>query len=215
VNKSFELDVMHWFIERRVPMKTYKTFLRGFRMLALAVPVILLGMSLPALAAGQARMDYQAQELRPETRLEKSIRHELIMLPYYTVFDNLEFRIEDNNTVVLSGQVVWAPLKDDAEHAVERVDGVNKVVNNIEILPLSPFDSTIRRREYYAIYNQVGFERYAIQAVPSIHIIVKNGNVTLVGVVDDEYDKNVVGLAARNVPNVFSVTNNLRILHQK
>lgn len=193
-------------------MKTYKRFLKGFRLLALAVPVMLLGMSLPALAAGQARTDKQAQELRPETRLEKSVRHELIMLPYYTVFDNLEFRIEDNNTVVLSGQVVWAPLKDDAEHAVERVDGVNKVVNNIEILPLSPFDNTIRRREFYAIYNQVGFERYAIQAVPSIHIIVKNGNVTLVGVVDDQYDKNVVGLAARSVPNVFSVTNNLRVM---
>jgi hyperosmotically inducible protein len=144
--------------------------------------------------------------------MERNIRHELIMLPYYSVFDNLEFKLKGDSTVVLTGQVVWAPLKDHAEQAVKELEEVKTVENNIEILPLLPYDNTIRRRLYEAIYNQNGFERYRIQAVPPIHIIVKNGRVTLEGVVDDEYDKNLAELAANNVSNVFQVTNNLRVL---
>jgi len=185
-----------------------KTSLMKSLRLAL-LSALVLGLSMPLLAYDQSGTDTPG--LKTESQLERTVRHELILLPYYTVFDNLEFRVEDNNTVVLSGQVVWAPLKDDARIAVERIPGVKQVINNIEILPLSPYDNSIRRREFYSIYTQTGFERFAIQAVPPIHIIVKNGNVTLEGVVPDEYDRNVVGLAARNVHNVFSVTNNLRI----
>ena len=171
---------------------------------------LVLGMSMPAFAADQTASTQQ-QTKAAESKLERAIRHELVMLPYYTVFDNLEFQLKNDSTVVLSGQVVWANLKDDAGHAVENVDGVKKVINNIEILPISPFDNTIRRREFFAIYGGIGFERYAIQAVPPIHIIVKNGDVTLVGVVADQYDKNVAGIEANSVPQVFHVTNALRV----
>jgi hyperosmotically inducible periplasmic protein len=171
------------------------------------VPGMLLGLCMPRYAAGQTKTDRQMDR----QRMERNIRHELAVLPYYTLFDNLEFRLEDDHTVVLSGQVVWAPLKDHAETAVKEVEGVEKIVNNIEILPVTPYDNTIRRRLYEAIYSQSGFDRYATQAVPPIHIIVKNGNVTLEGVVDDKYDKSVAEMAAKSVPNVFSVTNNLRI----
>jgi hyperosmotically inducible protein len=179
----------------------------------LILPAMLLGFAAPVPAADQGGTTQQQQKQTPESKMQKEIRHELIMLPYYTIFDNLEFQLQDNGTVILSGQVVWAKLKDDAEYAVKQVEGVNKVVNNIEILPLSPFDNTIRRREFYAIYGGVGFERYAIQAVPPIHIIVDNGNVTLDGVVADQYDKTVAGIEANSVPQVFHVTNDLRVEH--
>jgi hyperosmotically inducible protein len=178
----------------------------------LAAIAILLGLSMPVLAIDLPTAN-SMQEQKAGNPLVSKIRRELILLSNYTVFDNLEFQLKDDNTVILSGQVVWATLKDDAEQAVKNVEGVTSVVNNIEILPLSPNDYDIRRREFYTVYEQVGFERYAIQAVPPIHIIVNNGNVTLEGVVDDQYDKNLAGLAANNVPNVFHVTNNLRIEH--
>ena len=177
----------------------------------LAMPVMLLALYVPAFAAGQSGSAQQRQNQSTMTDQEKLVRHELITLPYYTVFDNLQFKIENGNTVVLSGQVVWPYLKDDAESAVERVRGINKVINNIEVLPNLPFDNRIRRREFFAIYSSVGFERYAIQAIPPIHIIVKNGKVTLVGWVDDEMDKNLAGIAANQVPDVFSVTNDLKV----
>ena len=191
-------------------MNKLKKYLSSFRMLIAAT--ILLGLNMPALAADQTGTNI-LQEQKTGSQLERNIRRELIMLLNYTVFDNLEFRLGKDNTVILSGQVVWATLKDDAKHAVEHVAGVKNIENNIEILPLSPTDYDIRRREFHTIYNQVGFERYAIQAVPPIHIIVKNGNVTLEGVVLDQFDKNLAALAANNVPNVFHVTNDLRIDH--
>jgi hyperosmotically inducible protein len=193
-------------------MNKLKKYLRGSGMLAVAT--ILIGLNMPILAADQTVTNLM-QEQKTEGQLEKNIRHELIMLSNYTVFDNLEFRLKDDNTVILSGQVVWATLKDDAKQAVEHVEGVKDIENDIEILPISPSDYTIRRREFFTIYNQVGFERYAIQAVPPIHIIVKNGNVTLEGVVDDQYDRNLAEMAANNVPDVFHVTNNLRINHEE
>ena len=189
-------------------MNKLKKYLRSLSMLVAAT--ILIGLNVPILAADQTVTNL-IQEPKNEGRLERNIRHELIMLSNYTVFDNLEFRLKDDNTVILSGQVVWATLKDDAKHAVEHVEGVKDIENDIEILPLSPDDYAIRRREFFTIYNQVGFEKYAIQAVPPIHIIVKNGNVTLDGVVDDQFDKNLAELAANEVPNVFHVTNNLQI----
>lgn len=141
--------------------------------------------------------------------LVKEVRHELIMLPYYSVFDNLTFRIEGVDGIVLTGQVVKPNLKQDAENVVRRIEGTGKVVNNIEILPLSPNDDIIRRAAFRAIYSKDGLDRYAMSAVPSIHIIVLNGNITLEGLAANQMDKDLAGIAAKQVSGAFSVTNNL------
>jgi hyperosmotically inducible protein len=140
--------------------------------------------------------------------LAKEVRHQLVLLPYYSVFDNLGYKIEGSK-VILAGQVVRPTLKSDAENVVKKVEGVSSVDNQIEVLPVSPMDDQIRRATYRAIYGDPGLSRYGFQAVPSIHIIVKNGNVTLEGVVDSEADKNLAGIRANSVPNVFSVKSNL------
>jgi len=142
--------------------------------------------------------------------LGNQVRHQLVMLPFYSLFDNLEYRIDGNN-VTLLGQVVRPDLKADAESAVKHIEGVGTVTNQIEVLPLSPMDNQIRRAEFHAIYGTPGFEIYAIRSVQPIHIIVKNGHVTLEGVVASQNDRNLAGLAANRVPDVFSVTNNLRV----
>jgi len=144
-------------------------------------------------------------------RLAREVRHELVMLPYYGVFDNLEFSVQGIDTVVLSGQVTRPTLKKDAENVVGKLEGVGKVINNIEVLPLSPHDDNIRLAAYRAIFSKPGLDRYAMQAVPPIHIVVKNGHLTLVGVVANAGDKNLAGIAASGVPGSFSVTNNLRV----
>ena len=150
----------------------------------------------------------QRSEEKYRARLEKQVRHQLVMLPWYSVFDNLAFQV-NGDKVTLMGQVTRPTLKSDAEAAVKSIEGVASVVNNIEVLPLSPMDDQLRRAAFRAIYGEAGLQRYAIQAVPPIHIIVKNGNVTLEGVVDNEMDKNLANLRANQVPNVFSVKNNL------
>lgn len=142
--------------------------------------------------------------------LTKEVRHELLMLPYYSVFDNLEYQVNGYD-VLLMGQVARPSLKDDAEASVKKLEGVEHVINKIEVLPVSPNDDRIRRAEFHAIYSRPPLERYALGAVPPIHIIVKNGNVTLEGVVATEADKEVAGIAAKGVSDVFSVTNNLRV----
>jgi hyperosmotically inducible protein len=138
------------------------------------------------------------------------VRHRLVMLPWYTVFDNLEYRV-DGSEVTLLGQVVNPTLKIDAGNAIKNIEGVTKVVNNIEILPPSPIDDTIRRAEYRAIFGEPTIERYAMGSVPSIHIVVKEGHVTLEGVVATQADKDLVNIRANTVPGIFSVTNNLRV----
>ncbi len=147
---------------------------------------------------------------RPAEYLTREVRHQLVMLPYYSVFDNLEYSVE-GYTVTLSGQVTNPTLKSDAGNVVKKIEGVEKAVNKIEVLPLSPNDDRIRRAEFRAIYSTPGLDRYALQAVPPIHIIVKNGNVTLVGVVASKADKDLAGLKANGVSDVFSVVNNLRV----
>ena len=154
------------------------------------------------------------QEPKTQGQLEREVRHELVMLPYYSVFDNFAFRV-DGDKVTLEGQVVRPTLKSDAEAVVKKIAGVGSVVNNIEVLPVSPMDDQLRRATYRAIYGEGGLPRYAESAVPSIHIIVKNGNVTLEGVVDTESDKNLANLRASGVPNAFSVKNNLRVVNSK
>ncbi len=164
-----------------------------------------------SIPAGPSQVPSQEYPETPSGRgLRREVRHQLVMLPYYSVFDNLEYKVE-GYTVELSGQVAWPTLKSDAENVVKRIEGVEKVVNRIEVLPLSFYDNRIRRAEYRAIYRNAQLDRYALQAVPPIHIIVKNGNVTLVGVVVSEMDKNIAFLKANGVSGVFSVTNDLRV----
>jgi hyperosmotically inducible protein len=151
-----------------------------------------------------------AQNNRGQDRLVKEVRHELVMLPYYNVFDNLAYKV-DGPTVTLMGQVTRPTLKSDAERVVKGIEGVDKVVNKIEVLPVSPNDDRIRMAVYRAIYGQTALQRYSLQAVPPIHIIVNNGNVTLEGVVSAEADKNIANVQANGVAGVFAVKNNLRV----
>lgn len=168
--------------------------------------VSLASVAYPAQAATRAQ-----NEPKPANKLMKEVRHELVMLPYYSVFDNLAYRVEGDK-VILMGQVVRPTLKSDAAAVVKSIEGVRAVENQIEVLPTSPMDDQLRRALYRAIYGDTTLDRYALSSVPSIHIIVKNGHVTLEGVVDREADKNVAGLRANGVPNVFSVQNNLRVV---
>ncbi len=145
-----------------------------------------------------------------EFKLVEKVRKELVTLPYFSVFDNLAYNYADG-VVTLTGQVMRPTLKSDAGRVVARIAGVEQVVNNIEVLPLSGFDDSTRVAVYRAVYRQPGLDRLSFQAVPPIHIIVKNGNVTLEGVVLNQGDKNRAFIAANSVANVFSVTNNLRV----
>lgn len=172
--------------------------------------IALLGCLLLALANIAYAQKSDRVSDRSQDRIAKEVRHELVMLPYYSVFDNLAFRV-DGSHVTLLGQVALPVLKDDAERVVKKVEGVESVTNNIEVLPVSPNDDQIRRAVYRAIYSQPGLDRYSLRAVPTIHIIVKNGNVTLAGAVANEGDKDRAGLAANGVPGVFSVKNELLV----
>jgi hyperosmotically inducible protein len=162
--------------------------------------------------AGSARQDAKTQRGESPARqnLLKEVRHQLQLLPYYSVFDYLSYRI-DGDTVTLQGQVVRPTLKSDAASAVREIEGITGVVNNIEVLPVSPTDDELRRALYRALYNDTALARYAYTAVPAVHIIVKNGNVTLEGIVDSESDKNLANSRANAVPNVFSMKNNLTV----
>ena len=147
---------------------------------------------------------------RAQSRIAKEVRHELVTLPFYSVFDDLAYKVEGSN-VTLYGAVVRPTLKSDAERAVKKVEGVENVTNNIEILPVSPNDDRMRRDVYRAIYSQPGLDLYSLRAVPTIHIIVKNGNVTLTGAVGNQGDKDRAGIAANGVSGVFSVKNELAV----
>ena len=143
-------------------------------------------------------------------RIAREVRHELVTLPYYNVFDDLAYKV-DGGTVTLYGYVSQPTLKKDAERVVRKIEGVTNVINNIEVLPLSPNDDKIRRDVYRAIYSQPGLDMYSLRAVPTIHIIVKNGHVHLNGAVANQGDKDRAGIAAKGVPGVFSVTNDLQV----
>lgn len=147
---------------------------------------------------------------RSRERLIRQVRHELVMLPYYGVFDNFSYKV-DGSTVTLLGQVTRPTLKSSAENVVKDIEGVEKVDNQIEVLPLSPNDDRLRIATYRAIYGHTALNRYALQAVPPIHIIVNNGNVTLEGIVANEGDKNIANIQANGVSGVFAVKNNLRV----
>lgn len=159
---------------------------------------------------GLTGMGFAQEGARSQERLEREVRHELVMLPYYGVFDNLTFKV-DGSKVTLLGEVTRPTLKSDAGEAAKRIEGVDSVDNQIEVLPLSPNDDRIRLAVYRAVYRQASLSRYALQAIPPIHIIVKNGNVRLEGIVATEAEKNLAGIRAKGVSGVFSVENNLRL----
>ncbi len=149
-------------------------------------------------------------QAQTSARLVRQVRHELVTLPYYGVFDWLQFEIRPDNTVVLLGQVVRPSTKSDAEARVKEIEGVRGVANQIEVLPASPQDDRLRVALYRTIYgwNSPLF-RYATQATPSIHIIVNRGRATLKGVVDSSGDANLAYVRARGVPGLFDVKNEL------
>lgn len=163
--------------------------------------------------SGQTGSTSQGQTLSPASleRIAKEVRHELLLLPFYGVFDNLAYQVQNDGTVILQGSVVRPTTKSDAGNAVKRIEGVEKVVNNIDVLPPSPNDDRIRRDVYRSIYGNNVLNQYALRAVPTIHIIVKNGHVTLEGAVARQMDKQIAEVQAKTVPGVFSVTDNLKV----
>jgi hyperosmotically inducible protein len=162
------------------------------------------------LTLANAQHDTQLSD-RSLERITKEVRHELIMLPYLDVFDNLAFKVDGNN-VTLVGSVTRPTLKSDAERVVKGIEGVEKVNNQIEVLPPSPMDDQLRLRLYRAIYGYPSLERYAMPVNKPIRIIVNGGHVKLEGVVDSEADKNTAGIRANSVPGIFSVENNLQVV---
>jgi hyperosmotically inducible protein len=155
------------------------------------------------------------REAKPQgvsARIIREVRRELVTLPYYGVFDWLEYVVQPDNTVVLRGQVIRPTTKSDAENRVKEIEGVSRVINEIEILPLSPNDDRLRRALYRAIYGSNSpLFRYAVQSVPPIHIVVRNGRATLKGIVANKGDANLAYIRARGVPGLFDVKNELKI----
>jgi hyperosmotically inducible protein len=191
-------------IKKEISMKTRLFVAKGIFALAL-LAIGGFAIEVPAARAASTKAVYNAP-------IADQVRHELVTRPWYGVFDNLQYQV-NGSEVILSGQVVseHAITKHDAENAVKRINGVTKVVNNIEVLPPLPFDNQIRMAEYRAIFSQSTLGRYSMGAIPQIHIIVKGGHVTLEGQVMNQMDRNIAGLTANSVSNVFSVTNNLRV----
>ncbi|HKD14050.1 MAG TPA: BON domain-containing protein [Candidatus Angelobacter sp.] len=178
--------------------------------IALALGSASLATALPAEPDHTGRLSgAQSQD-----RIARDVRHELVMLPQLSVFDNLSYKV-DGSTVTLHGEVRNAVLKDEAQAAVKHIEGVEQVNNSIEILPVSFNDDRIRRRMAREIFRDPRLFVYSLQSVPPIHIIVKNGHVTLEGVVRDQSDKDVAGIRANSVPGVFSVENHLQVERQQ
>src|SRR5215813_579803 len=175
-----------------------------------------LGMAAMSLGATSAMASEQAMagpiSEQGIARIQKQVRHELNMLPYANVFDYMTFSVDQNGTVTLNGEVTNPVLKSDAANVVKSVEGMEHVNNNIQVLPVSFFDDGLRRRLYRSIYGYAPLQRYALGVNKSIRIIVDNGHVTLMGVVDNQFDKNVAGIRAKSVPGAFSVDNQLRVV---
>lgn len=176
---------------------------------------LLLFVSLFALVTlGMAQESQRDQpSAKSQERIVKEVRHELLMLPYFGVFDYIAFKV-DGYTVTLLGSVVKPVTKSDAENSIKRIEGVEKVDNQIEVLPPSSMDDRLRQRLFRAIYQYPALQKYELAVQKPIRIIVKSGRVTLEGVVDSDGDKNMVGIRANTVSGVFSVTNNLQVVKQ-
>jgi len=174
-----------------------------------ALTLLIFSMVALASAAIQDNPPAGALSQKSIDRIIREVHHELVMLPFYGVFDNRAYKVDPDGSVTLLGQVARPTLKSDAENVVKRIEGVEKVVNNIEVLPTSGNDDRIRRAAYRAIYGNSVLSQYQLRAVPPIHIIVKNGHVTLEGAVARQMDKQIAGMQANGVHGAFSVTNNL------
>jgi hyperosmotically inducible periplasmic protein len=174
---------------------------------SLVLVVSMFCLALPGIAQDQRGQP----SAKSQERIVKEVRHELLMLPYFGVFDYIAYKVDGYN-VTLLGQVVRPTLKSDSENAVKHIEGVEKVDNQIEVLPPSPIDDRLRLNLYRAIYGFPSLEKYALGVQKPIRIIVKNGHVTLEGVVDSDSDKNTAGIRANSVPGIFSVTNNLQVV---
>jgi hyperosmotically inducible periplasmic protein len=176
------------------------------------LPSVLLGAVLAAVPATGFSQGGPPQRgsANYEKWLAQEVRHQLVLLPFLTVFDNLQYSV-NGSEVTLSGQVTNGTVKDDAGHAVKDIEGVTKVNNNIQLLPVSPLDDQIRRAEFRAIYGEPSLEKYASGSLLPIHILVMSGHVTLEGTVISQSDKDLINVKANGVPNVFSVTNNLHV----
>jgi Predicted periplasmic or secreted lipoprotein len=162
---------------------------------------------------GQSQLESPAnRDVRRTETLKEEVRHQLVTLPYYGVFDWLAAEVKPDGTISLMGEVVRPTTKDDAENRIKKLEGAAQVINNIEVLPLSPMDDQLRIALYRAIYRyDYPLFRYATQAIPSIHIIVKNGRATLKGVVANQMDSQLAYTAARGVSGLFEVKNELQI----
>ncbi len=176
----------------------------------LVIGMLLLGI---AQAGAQDQSQLHAAPAMNTQRIVKEVRHELLMLPYYDVFDNIQYKVEGYN-VTLIGYVTNPVVKSDAGNAVKRIEGVEAVNNQIEVLPPAPMDNQIRRRVFRAVYGFPSLQKYDMPVIKPIRIIVKGGHVTLEGVVDNETDKNTAGIRANSVPGIFSVKNNLQVVKQ-
>ena len=189
-------------------MKTFKNRLvAGALFFALAATSVAAATTITT-AGGTASPLAESGQGFDRQQVSGRVRKELVTLPYYGVFDNLAYKVE-GDTVTLYGQVVRPSTRSDAARRVARIKGVGRVVNHIEVLPLSGFDDQIRREAYRAIFNTSSLYRYALGANPSIHIVVNRGHLTLEGVVGNRMDRQLAEFAARAVGGVFSVTNNL------
>jgi hyperosmotically inducible periplasmic protein len=181
-------------------MRTFKTHLLTI------FATLAIGLAVPAVALAKN----PPRSPQSSAQITRQVRHELVTLPYYGVFDNLSYQVS-GSTVTLYGQVTHPSTRSEAAARVSRINGVTRVVNNIQVLPLSSFDDSIRRQVYRSVFSTSGLYRYAMGANPSIHIIVNGGRVTLEGVVSSNMDRQLAYMAASRVPGVFSVTNNLRL----
>lgn len=144
-------------------------------------------------------------------RITKAVRHELNMIPYVNAFDYMAFTVDDN-TVTLTGDVTNPVIKSEAANVLKRIEGVERVDNQIQVLPLSPMDEGLRVRLFRTIYGYPSLQKYEMGVNKPIRIIVENGHVTLMGVVDNQTDKNVAGIRANGVPGIFSVDNQLKVV---
>ena len=175
------------------------------------VRTLALGVGMMASAFSFSVQNAMASE-RGMERLDKQVKHELNMLPYVNAFDYLTFTVDANNTVTLNGEVTNPVVKSDAGKVVKRIEGVEQVNNQIQVLPVSPMDDGLRVRLFRTIYGYPTLQKYGLGVNKSIRIIVDRGHVTLMGVVDNEMDKNIAGVRANGVPGIFSVDNQLRVV---
>jgi hyperosmotically inducible periplasmic protein len=173
--------------------------------------LVVLSFALAPCTRAQDQSELAQPSSASQERIQREVRHELLMLPWFGVFDNIAFQV-NGDTVTLYGQVTRPTLKSDAENLVKHIEGVSHVINKVEVLAPSPMDDQLRLALYRAIYEYPPLEKYALGVQKPIRIIVKNGHITLEGVVDSETDRNLAGVRANSVTGVFSVTNDLRVV---